>query len=135
MYTLATGLGLVSYLGWVERPGARASWLALIGGLIITAPTALTGFLDWVTLEWSSPSWRTATLHLSAMLTATTFFALAAWQDHAGYTAGATTGWGLVLLIAGFVCLTLGGWLGGSVVFVHGVRVLNRSGDLREVER
>jgi uncharacterized membrane protein len=36
------------------------------------------------------------------------------------------SGWGLVLLLAGFASLTLGGWLGGSIVFVHGIRVLDR---------
>ena len=30
-----------------------------------------------------------------------------------------------VLTVAGFALLTLGGWLGGAVVFVHGMRVLN----------
>jgi uncharacterized membrane protein len=126
MYTLATGLAVVSYAGWIERPAAYGAWLAIISGLIVTVPTAVTGFLDWVTLEWSSPPWRTATAHLSAMLVATTLFGLAAWQDHAGYNAGQVTGWGLVLAVLGFGCLTLGGWLGGSVVFVHGVRVLDR---------
>jgi hypothetical protein len=32
---------------------------------------------------------------------------------------------GLVLTLVGFVLLTVGGWLGGAVVFVHGMRVLN----------
>jgi uncharacterized membrane protein len=126
MYTLATGLAVVSYAGWIERPAAHGAWLAMIGGLIVTAPTAITGFLDWVTLEWSSPTWRTATAHLSAMLAATTLFGLAAWQDHAGYQTGHVTGWGLILALLGFAVLTLGGWLGGSIVFVHGVRVLDR---------
>lgn len=126
MYTLATALGVVSAFGWIGDAAAKAAWLALIGGLIVTIPTAATGFLDWITLEWGSRVWRTATLHLSAMLTATTLFALAAWQDHPGYTKGDTTAAGLALLIAGFFALTAGGWLGGAVVFVHGVRVLNR---------
>jgi len=33
-----------------------------------------------------------------------------------------TTG-GLVLALLGFVALTAGGWLGGTIVFVHGMRV------------
>jgi hypothetical protein len=33
---------------------------------------------------------------------------------------------GLVLTLAGFAVLTLGGWLGGTIVFVHGMRVLGR---------
>jgi hypothetical protein len=30
-----------------------------------------------------------------------------------------------VLTIAAFILLSVGGWLGGSVVYVHGMRVLN----------
>jgi uncharacterized membrane protein len=126
MYTIATALAAISYGGWVEQPAAHGAWLALIGGLIVTAPTAITGFFDWVALEWGSPRWRTATAHLTAMLTATVLFALAAWQDHSAYNAASVSGWGLALLVAGFVSLALGGWLGGSIVFVHGVRVLEQ---------
>ena len=32
----------------------------------------------------------------------------------------------MIFSVAGFVALTTGGWLGGAVVFVHGVRVLAR---------
>jgi uncharacterized membrane protein len=124
MYTLAAALAVSASLGWIQRPAAHGAWLAMIGGLIVTVPTALTGFLDWVTIEWGSPRWRTATLHLSAMLIATTLFALAAWQDHTGYNDGTVTHAGVALAVAGFAALTAGGWLGGSVVFVHGMRVL-----------
>jgi uncharacterized membrane protein len=125
MYTFAAAMAVISRIGWITEPAAHAAWLGLIAGLIVTVPTALAGFVDWLTLEWSSSMWRTATAHLLAMVTATGLFALAAWQDHAGYNAGNVTGWGLVLTLLGFGCLTLGGWLGGSVVFVHGMRVLH----------
>jgi uncharacterized membrane protein len=32
---------------------------------------------------------------------------------------------GLILTLVGFGVLTVGGWLGGAVVYVHGMRVLN----------
>ena len=51
-------------------------------------------------------------------------FAAAAWLQHRGYQRGDVTTGGLVFSIAGFVALTTGGWLGGAIVFVHGVRVL-----------
>ena len=53
------------------------------------------------------------------------FFLLAAVIGHGGYADGEVGGDGLVLTLIGFVLLTLGGWLGGSIVFVHGMRVLN----------
>ena len=34
-----------------------------------------------------------------------------------------------MLTVVGFALLALGGWLGGTVVFVHGMRVLNLVGE------
>jgi uncharacterized membrane protein len=123
MFVLATGLAVIGALGGIEDAAGKASWLALIGGLIVAAPTALTGFADWVRLEWGTPRWRTATFHLTAMVSAVVLFALAAWLQHDGYQHGDVTTGGLVFSVAGFVVLTAGGWLGGSLVFEHGVRV------------
>jgi uncharacterized membrane protein len=127
MFALAAGLGIIGAAGAIEEQAGHGMWLALIGGLIVAVPTALTGFADWVTITWGSPRWRAATIHLSAMLTAVTLFALAAWQQHDGYQHGNVTGAGLVLTLAGFVVLTVGGWFGGSVVYVHGMRVTARA--------
>lgn len=125
IYTAAAAFGLLSVLGVSERNTAAAWWLALIAGLVVTGPTALAGFIDWLDITWGSPLWRTATVHMFSMLTATTFFLLAAIFGHPGYVDGEVTGGSLVLTLVGFGFLTLGGWLGGTVVFVHGMRVLN----------
>jgi uncharacterized membrane protein len=104
-------------------------WLALIGGLIVAVPTATTGMVDWLAIEWGTARWRTATLHLTAMVSAVALFALAAWRQYHGYQHGHVTTGGLILTLAGAAVLTLGGWLGGSLVFVHGTRVLARPSD------
>jgi uncharacterized membrane protein len=72
---------------------------------------------------------RFAVAYPLATLTAVVLFALAAWRQHPGYQHGDVTTGGLVLTVAGFVVLTVGGWLGGSVVFVHGTRVLEKKGE------
>ena len=51
----------------------------------MTAPTALTGFADWLQISRGTPLWRTATSHMIAMLAATAFFLLAIG---AGYSDG-----------------------------------------------
>jgi uncharacterized membrane protein len=124
MFVLAGGLAIVGRAGWVHVSAAHGMWLALIGGLAASVLTALTGLVDWLTIEWGSARWRTATLHLSAMLVAVSLFALAAWRQYHGYQHGEVTTGGLVLTLCGVVVLTVGGWLGGKLVFVHGVRVL-----------
>ena len=53
------------------------------------------------------------------------FFALAAVFGHDRYVAGEMGGKTFIATLVGFVALTVGGWLGGAVVFTHGMRVLN----------
>lgn len=124
-YTFATVMAVVDAVGLAEQNAAKAWWLALIVGLIVTAPTALTGFFDWLTITWGTPLWRTATTHLAVMASATILFGLAAILGYDGYQRGEVPAGPLVLTLAGFVALTVGGWLGGTITFVHGMRVLN----------
>ena len=124
-YTFATVAGLAEVTGITENSGAYGWWIALVFGLIMTAPTALTGLLDWLSITRGSELWKTATSHMIAMLSATVFFALAAIFGHASYTHGDVSSGAYALTLIGFAVLTLGGWLGGAIVFTHGVRVLN----------
>ena len=124
-YTAATVMAFASVVGVANKAAAHGWWLALVIGLISTAFTATTGFADWLTIEWRSPLWWTATWHMSSMVTATVFFLIAALVGHSGYAHGAVEAGPFVLTLLGFGLLTLGGWLGGAVVYVHGMRVLN----------
>src|SRR5947199_6642282 len=124
-YTFATVAGFAEVTGITQNAGAYGWWIALIFGLIVTVPTALTGLLDWLTIEWGSELWKTATSHMIAMVSATVFFALAAIFGHKDFLAGNVHAAGLILTLVGFGLLTLGGWLGGAIVFVHGMRVLS----------
>jgi uncharacterized membrane protein len=124
-YTVAAVLAVLSALGVSEGNTAHAWWLALLVGLIITVPTALTGFVDWLSIESGTPLWRTATSHMLAMVSATVLFLIALLVGHSGYVDAEVNTAGLVLTLIGFGVLTLGGWLGGAIVFTHGMRVLN----------
>jgi uncharacterized membrane protein len=124
-YSFATIAAILDVTNLISRNAAYGWWLALVVGLCSTALTATTGFIDWIEIEWGSELWKTATVHLSAMLAATGVFLAAALVGHQGYTHGNVTGGAFALTIVGFLLLTTGGWLGGAVVFVHGMRVLN----------
>jgi uncharacterized membrane protein len=124
-YTFATVAALAEVLGITENSGAVGWWIALIAGLIFTVPTALAGLADWLGIERGTELWKTATLHLIAMVTATVFFAVAAIAGHGSYTHQNVSTGAFILTLIGFGCLTLGGWLGGAIVFTHGMRVLN----------
>jgi len=125
IYTFATIAALADVLGISDHAATQGWWLALVAGLIVTVATALTGLIDWLSIEWGSELWRTATAHLAAMVSATVFFLLAAIFGHDEFKAGDIVADGLILTLVGFALLTVGGWLGGTIVFVHGMRVLN----------
>ena len=125
IYTFATIAALADVTGISTNAATHGWWLALLAGLITTVATALTGFLDWLTLEWGSELWKTATFHMIAMVSATVFFGLAAIFGHDDFNRGDVTAGPFVLTLVGFLLLTLGGWLGGTIVFVHGMRVLS----------
>jgi uncharacterized membrane protein len=125
IYTFATAAAFADVTGISNHAASQGWWLALVLGLIVTVPTALTGLVEWLSIEWGSPLWKTATSHMLAMVTATVFFGLAALFGHDDFRAGSLTGGSFILTLVGFLLLTLGGWLGGTIVFVHGMRVLN----------
>src|ERR687887_2249772 len=113
-YTAAMVMAVASVVGVANVAAAHGWWLALVIGLIVTAFTALTGFADWLTIEWGSPLWWTATWHMLSMLTATVLFLIAVPAGHSGYKHGAVDAGPFILTLAGFAMLTLGGWLRGA---------------------
>src|SRR5262245_47911994 len=124
MYTLAAALGIVGALGWIDESAAgKAMFFALVGGLIVGALAATTGLLDLLTIDRASHTFRVAIYHASSMVTATVLFLLAAIVQYSGYDDGTVKGWGLALTLVAFAALSLGGWLGGALVFRYGMRV------------
>jgi uncharacterized membrane protein len=124
-YTFATVASVLSKIGVAEEEAAQGWTLALIVGLVLSAPTGLTGFADWLQISRRTPLWRVATTHMIAMLFATGFFLVAIGAGYSDGMDGAVTDGAFILGVIGFLVLTLGGWLGGSVVFTYGMRVLN----------
>jgi uncharacterized membrane protein len=122
-YTFATIAAVLSKVGVAEHGLAQAWWLALVVGLVVTVPTALAGLADWLLIRSRGDLWKTATLHLTAMVSATVFFLLAAVFGHTSYTEHDITVGPFLLTLVGFVLLTTGGWLGGAIVFRYGMRV------------
>jgi uncharacterized membrane protein len=124
-YTFATAAAVLSKLGIEEESFARAWWLALVVGLVFTVPTALTGLLDWLRISNGTPLKRTASVHALTMLAATATFLVAVGAGKGSYDDASVTTGAFIVTLVGFGLLTAGGTFGGSVVYVHGMRVLN----------
>jgi uncharacterized membrane protein len=124
-YAFATVAAVMSKVGIAESEAAQGWAVALIVGLVFSAPTAITGFLDWLQIERGTPLWRTATAHMLAMLAATAFFLISIGAGYSDGIDGVLGDGAFILTLVGFFLLTVGGWLGGTVVFTYGMRVLN----------
>jgi uncharacterized membrane protein len=124
-YTFAVVAATADVLEVSTHAATHAWWLALVFGLLSTLVTATTGFVDWLRIQSGTPLWRTATAHLIAMLLASGVFLAAVVAGKGSFDAGNVETGPYVLTLAGYVLMAVGGWLGGSIVFVHGMRVLN----------
>jgi uncharacterized membrane protein len=123
-YFLATVFAVLSALGVSDENTAIAWWLSLLVALIFTVPTALTGFIDWLQITVGTPLWRTATAHMVANVLASALFLVTLIIGRDDYADREVTGLPLILQLIAFGTLMLGGWLGGTIVFVYGMRVL-----------
>jgi uncharacterized membrane protein len=89
----------------------------LIGGIAGALLAALPGLIDLVSLP-EGPR-KTALIHMGINLTVVALYAVNAWlrlQGGGGQTP-------LILSLAGVGLLAVSGWLGGKMVYVHGVAV------------
>lgn len=125
-YTVGVAMLVLGALGVEEQAAAHGSLLAIGGGLAFALPTAVTGLLDWLDIPKGTPARTTATVHLFAMVAATVLFALTFVAQLGGYDDGNVTTLALALGIAAQLVLATGGYIGGTIVFVYGVRVLKR---------
>lgn len=124
-YTVGTAMLILGAAGVESEPMAHGGLLALSGGLIVAVPTALTGLVDWLDMDRGTQARRTATFHLVLMVVATVVFAVAWILQRPGYVDGEVTTGGWVVAAIAELVLAAGGYVGGTVVFHYGNRVLN----------
>jgi uncharacterized membrane protein len=125
-YTVGVAMLVAGKLGLQTPQMAVGSLIAISGGLLLALPTALTGLLDWLSIPKGTPTRTVATIHLFTMLTATVLFALTWLAQRPGYNDEEIRTLGLILGLVAEATLAAGGFLGGTIVFVYGKRVLKR---------
>jgi uncharacterized membrane protein len=113
-------------LGVEEEQMAHGALLAVAAGIAFAIPTAFTGLADWFQMSKGTPMRTTATIHLVVMDVATLLFVLTFILQLDGYKQDVVETSALIAGIAAFVFLVAGGYLGGTLVFVFGMRVLGR---------
>jgi uncharacterized membrane protein len=108
-----------------RQPWYAMTFWAMLTGLILVVPTAVIGLLDYTkVLERHHPGWVTATLHLVANVSATLFFLISLLvRSGPGALSGPPKIISLLLAVIGAGILSVGGFLGGRLVYHHGIGV------------
>lgn len=125
-YTVGVAMLVAGAAGLEQDAMAKGALLAISGGLIVAIPTTITGLLDYFDIPKRSTARTLATYHLFVMLSATILFAGTWAAQRQGYLDGEITTLGLVLGLAAFALLVIGGTLGGALAYVYGVRVVKQ---------
>ena len=93
------------------------AWYTLVGGILGALVAAVPGFIDILSLPWTTK--RIALIHMSINLTVVALYVVNAYLRKRGGVSDATI-WLSFLSVA---MLAVSGWLGGKLVYVHGVAV------------
>lgn len=116
-------------LGWLGWPSSGLGWTLAFWsqafGLAASLPAAVTGLINLTTLTDLSDHPKasaTANLHMYVMLGAVSLAGLGIFlKDGAAPVQGGMAFVNLGLSLSTLVLLVLGGWLGGELVYRHGV--------------
>ncbi len=120
-WTLATVADVAS-LFWGE-PAWRFAGMLLLVGAVAALATMAAGFLDLLKIPEDSPALHIANRHLlMAVMTWSAYAASLMLRLH-GKILHAPDTLALCLSATGFLALCVTGWLGGTLVYTHGVGV------------
>jgi uncharacterized membrane protein len=102
----------------------RAATYVLVAGLILSVPTAITGFWDWLkSTPRRTQAWRTANAHMATMIGVTLVVVANIALRTSQWDRGAASGGVFALSAAAAVFVALGALYGGSLVYDYGFNV------------
>lgn len=114
---------VIFWLGWGGTVWTDVAFYSMVGGVIGALAAAIPGYLDYRTIEDPAVE-RTARWHMLLNLSIVMIYAVNIWLRLA-MAPGARGP--MLLSVIGVGLLGVSGWLGGELVYVHGVAVERRS--------
>jgi uncharacterized membrane protein len=88
----------------------------MVAGIVGALIAAIPGFIDMLSLPWGVK--RIALIHMAINLTIVALYVVNAWMRRKGVSDAA-----VLLSVIAIAMLAVSGWLGGKLVYVHGVAV------------
>lgn len=125
-WSLATAADVASL--WLGEPAWRFAALSMSIGCVVALAAMAAGLWEFAKLREGSPALRVANRHMGFALAAFCAYAtslLLRYHAHALHAPGTPA---LAASILGLVLLGVTGWLGGRLVYAHGVGV-SREGE------
>lgn len=123
-FTVGTVATVLAQIGlWTDVTSSTAM-VALVIGLVFTVPTAATGVADLLDIDEGTPARAVALAHMGVMVVAAIGFFVAVLlirPDADGVTVSPAAA---LVAAMSFVVLLVGGWAGGTLAYVYGVRVV-----------
>lgn len=120
-WSLATAGDLLSLM--LGEQAWRLSGLLLLAGIGFSLPAMLAGLLELTRLPGDSPLMRHVNRHMFMVLCALAFYTASLFLRLHGTRLVEPGVLAIGSSVIGFVCLAVAGWLGGQLVYAHGVGV------------
>jgi uncharacterized membrane protein len=96
------------------------AFVSMAGGVVGALVAAVPGYLDYRSLTALSAAQRIGRWHMALNLSIAVLFTINLWL-RVGSEASAV--WPVILSLVSIALLGISGWLGGELVYVHGVAV------------
>jgi uncharacterized membrane protein len=106
------------HMGWGGAAWKEVARYCIGGGLVGALLAAVPGLVDLTSIPAGNVR-KIALTHMTVNLTVVGLFGLSLWLR----TSDSLGGWPAAVSGIGLLLLGLGGWLGGELVFVHGMGV------------
>ena len=110
---------IIYFAGWGNLVWEDVAWHTMAGGLVCALLAAIPGFFDFIFLTGPKVK-KLATTHMILNMFIIVLFAIDLY-DRTSMPPYAMTP--VILSIIGVVLLGISGWIGGEMVYVHGVAI------------
>jgi len=118
-WSLATIADVMS--PWWGKPAWQLAGVLMAIGLVTAIAAMASGFVELIKIDEANPALRDGNRHMLFVIAAWTGYATSLFLRCQGMSLNAPGTLAITISVAGFVCLGIAGWLGGKLVYQHGV--------------
>lgn len=104
----------------------QVSWVAgvlLVIGTITALFAMVTGLIELSKIDQQNPAMKIANQHMIFMMVSWSFYAVSLFLRLDGTDLGQPDAIAITMSIVGFIFLCIAGWLGGKLVYEHGIGI------------